>query len=331
MEIQQPGATVFTQLSDVPQTYSGAGSKTVSVNVGATGLTFTAAGGGSGTVTDFIFTNANGISGSVLTSTVTPTLTLSLGAITPTSVAASGTVTGSNLSGTNTGDQTGGTPAITLGTANAAGASPNFLRRDDTILAFDATSPTTQAFGDAAVVGVATVAARRDHKHAMMDAPTTVSGNAGTATALQNARTIGTTTGDATSAGSSFDGTANNTNALTVVKINGTLMSGLATGILKNTTGTGVPSIAINSDLPVMSATVGGAVPTPPNNTTTFLRGDGTFATVTATQPDLPQVLMAPAVDETITAGYSVMMGMRYTIASAKRLTIGLSGRMRVI
>ena len=27
-----------------------------------------------------------------------------------------------------------------------------------------------------------------------------------------------------------------------------------------------------------MSATVGGAVPTPPNNTTTFLRGDGTFA-----------------------------------------------------
>jgi hypothetical protein len=31
-----------------------------------------------------------------------------------------------------------------------------------------------------------------------------------------------------------------------------------------------------------MTATVGGAVPTPPNNTTTFLRGDGTFATPTA-------------------------------------------------
>ena len=61
----------------------------------------------------------------------------------------------------------GGTPALTLGTANTAGASPNFLRRDDTILAFDATSPSTQAYGDAAAVGVATVAARRDHKHAM--------------------------------------------------------------------------------------------------------------------------------------------------------------------
>ncbi len=76
-------------------------------------------------------------------------------------------------------------------------------------------------------------------------------------------------TGDVTSVG----------NASTVVKINGTSLAGLATGILKNTTGTGVPSIAVNSDLPVMTATVGGAVPTPPNNTTTFLRGDGTFAT----------------------------------------------------
>lgn len=74
-------------------------------------------------------------------------------------------------------------------------------------------------------------------------------------------------------------GDATGATALTVVRINGTSLAGLATGILKNTTTTGVPSIAINSDLPVMSATVGGAVPTPPNNTTTFLRGDGTFAT----------------------------------------------------
>lgn len=56
-------------------------------------------------------------------------------------------------------------------------------------------------------------------------------------------------------------------------------LGALTTGIVKNTTTTGVLSIAVNSDLPVMTATVGGAVPTPPNNTTTFLRGDGTFAT----------------------------------------------------
>jgi hypothetical protein len=55
-----------------------------------------------------------------------------------------------------------------------------------------------------------------------------------------------------------------------------TLSTGI-TGVLKGN-GTAI-SAAVNSDLPAMSATVGGAVPTPPNNTTTFLRGDGTFAT----------------------------------------------------
>lgn len=66
---------------------------------------------GSGTVTDVSVVTANGVSGSVATSTTTPAITLTLGAITPTSVAASGaisagaTVTGSNLSGVNTGDQ----------------------------------------------------------------------------------------------------------------------------------------------------------------------------------------------------------------------------------
>lgn len=49
---------------------------------------------------------------------------------------------------------------------------------------------------------------------------TTITGNAGTATALQTPRTIGIVTGDATSAGSSFDGTANNTNALTLATVN---------------------------------------------------------------------------------------------------------------
>lgn len=61
----------------------------------------------------------------------------------------------------------GGTPALTLGTTNTAGVATTFIRTDDTILAFDATVPSTQAYGDAADAGVATVAARRDHKHAM--------------------------------------------------------------------------------------------------------------------------------------------------------------------
>lgn len=70
-------------------------------------ITISGGGGvGSGTVTSVSVTTANGVSGSVATSTTTPAITLTLGAITPSSVAASGTVTGSNLSGTNTGDQT---------------------------------------------------------------------------------------------------------------------------------------------------------------------------------------------------------------------------------
>lgn len=63
-----------------------------------------AGGGGTGTVQSVSVATANGVSGTVASSTTNPVITLSLCAITPSSVAAAGTVTGSNLSGTNTGD-----------------------------------------------------------------------------------------------------------------------------------------------------------------------------------------------------------------------------------
>src|SRR6267142_910663 len=52
---------------------------------------------GGGTVTTVSVTTANGVSGSVANPTTTPAITLTLGAITPSSVAASGNVTGANL------------------------------------------------------------------------------------------------------------------------------------------------------------------------------------------------------------------------------------------
>jgi hypothetical protein len=58
-----------------------------------------------GTVTSVAVVAANGVSGTVSNPTTVPAITLTLGAITPSSVAATGSVTGSNLSGTNTGDQ----------------------------------------------------------------------------------------------------------------------------------------------------------------------------------------------------------------------------------
>lgn len=78
--------------------------------------TFNNKGSGSGTVTSVSVATANGVSGSVATATTTPNITLTLGAITPTSVNAvilSGTsspalaVSGtSSISGANSGDQT---------------------------------------------------------------------------------------------------------------------------------------------------------------------------------------------------------------------------------
>jgi len=60
-------------------------------------------------------------------------------------------------------------PALTLGTANSAGAASTALATDSTILAFDTTVPA--ATGTAAV-GSATVAPRRDHVHASTVAAT---------------------------------------------------------------------------------------------------------------------------------------------------------------
>ena len=61
-----------------------------------------------------------------------------------------------------------GTPALTLGVANAAGAANTVIRTDATILAFDVTVPNIIQPDDAAATGAATVAARRDHEHGIV-------------------------------------------------------------------------------------------------------------------------------------------------------------------
>ncbi|MFZ4569744.1 MAG: beta strand repeat-containing protein [Bacteroidales bacterium] len=75
-------------------------------------------------------------------------------------------------------------------------------------------------------------------------------------------------------------GDATGATALTVVKINGVALSGLATGILKNTTSTGVPSIAIASDFPTLNQNTTG---TAANVTgVVSLANGGTSANLTA-------------------------------------------------
>lgn len=126
-----------------------------------------------------------------------------------------------------------------------------------------------------------------------------LTGNATTATALQNPRIIGTVTGDATSAGSNFDGTANNTNALTLATVNsnvGTFGSATQASVVtvngkglvtaaSNTTitpavgsitglGTGVAT-ALGVNIGTAGAFVvnGGALGTPSSGTITNLSG----------------------------------------------------------
>lgn len=72
----------------------------------------------------------------------------------------------------------------------------------------------------------------------------------GTAAGLTagNVTTNANLTGDVTSVG----------NAATVVKINGVSLAGLATGILKNTTTTGAPSIAVAGDFPMLNQSTSG-------------------------------------------------------------------------
>lgn len=139
-----------------------------------------------GTANELTVTNGDGVSGNPVLSLPTALTftgkTVTGGAFNVASVAATGTVTGSNLSGTNTGD-------------NAVNSLYSGL--------------------------------------------------------VSNA----THTGDATGA-----------TALTVVRINGVSLAGLATGILKNTTTTGVPSIAVAGDFPTLNQSTTGNAATVTTN-----------------------------------------------------------------
>lgn len=78
-------------------------------------------GGGSGSVTSVAANGADGISVSGSPITGSGTLTIGLGDITPTSVAATGTISGSNLSGNNSGDETNASIKASLGITTLSG------------------------------------------------------------------------------------------------------------------------------------------------------------------------------------------------------------------
>lgn len=125
----------------------------------------------SGTVTSVSVTTANGVSGSVANPTTTPAITLALGAITPSSVVSSGSITGTNLSGTNTGDQTSVTgnagTATTLATprtigtltgdVTTAGSSFNGSANNTNATVLATVNSNVGSFGSSSNVGTFTV------------------------------------------------------------------------------------------------------------------------------------------------------------------------------
>lgn len=148
-------------------------------------LSITKGASGGGTVTTVSVVTANGISGSVANSTTTPAITLTLGAITPStvnSVTISGSstptlaVTGtSSISGSNTGDQTitltsdvtgsgTGSFATTIKSSVGLSGSPTTTTQAP---ADNSTKIATTAYVDNAVLG-------QDFKQAVVVATTTV-------------------------------------------------------------------------------------------------------------------------------------------------------------
>mgnify|MGYP001598133154 CR=1 FL=1 len=102
-------------------------------------------------------------------------------------------------------------PALVLGTANTEGVATTAVRSDATIAAFDTTAPTTSAVGDAAAVGSAAFAARRDHTHGReaFAAPTIALGSAaGAGVATTPIRSDATIAAFDTTAPAAVDGSA---------------------------------------------------------------------------------------------------------------------------
>ncbi len=108
------------------------------------------------------------------------------------------------------------------------------------------------------------------------DIPTLNQNTTGSAATLTTGRTIALT-GDVTYTSPSFNGSGNVTAAATVTRVNGVAFSGLATGILKNTTTTGVPSIAVAGDFPTLNQSTTGSAATLTTGRTIALTGDVTY------------------------------------------------------
>jgi len=279
---------------------------------------------GSGTVTSASVVSANGFAGSVATDTTTPAITITTsitglligdgasGAISAATagtdyVIPSGSITGNastvttnaNLTGviTSTGNATVIASQTGTGTKFVVDTSPTLVTPTlgvataTTVNKVTVTAPATGA--TLTIVDGATLTAS-----ATASVSGTNSGDNATNTTYSSLVSNATHTGDATGS-----------TALTVVKINGVLMSGLGTGILKNTTATGVPSIATaGTDYVVPSGNITGtaaglsATLAVASGGTGVTTSTGSGANALATSPTLVTPLLGTPTSGTLTS-----------------------------
>lgn len=241
------------------------GVKVDGTSITISGGVISATTGGSGTVTSVSVTTANGVSGTVATATTTPAITLTLGAITPSSVnsvvlSGSSTptlaITGTTaVSGTNTGDQTitltGHVTGSGTGSFATSSASKFILQgtADSTVSAAQFLGAlTTGIVKNTTTTGVLSIAVAADF-------PTLNQNTTGSAATLTTPRAIN---------GVNFDGSA----AITVTAAAGTL------------TGTTLNSTVVTSSLTTLGTSA--SLPGSPTTTTQSPSDNSTKVATTA-------------------------------------------------
>lgn len=244
------GVTSFNTLTGAVTISAGSG---ITLTPVGNDISIASTGGGSGTVTSVSVVSANGVSGSVANATTTPAITLTLGAITPTTVngitliGASSpqlTVTGTaSISGANTGDQTSvtgnaGTATALQNTRTIWGQNFNGTANVTGTLALGTADLTlTGSIGTTGARATKVWATDMEVTNAIVGS---VTGNAGTATALQTARNIN---------GVSFNGTGDITVTAAAGTLTGTTLNATIVTSSLTSLGTITSLVATSADI----------------------------------------------------------------------------------
>ena len=284
LSLQNGQVLTYNTLTDLWENqYIGGSSGTVGQVLTSNGLGFTPTWqtiSGTGSVTSVSVVTANGVSGIVANPTTTPAITLTLGAITPTSVTSTGNITGANLVGINTGNQT-----ITL-SGDVSGVSTG-SPATSLVATLANSGVTANTYGSSTQIPVFTV----DSKGRVTNVTnTTISVGTGTVTSVSSS---------GGSTGMSLTTTSPTTTPS--ITLSGTL------GIANGGTGQTTATAAINALLP-SQAGQGGKYLSTNGSTISWIAGDG-LGTVTSVTANGTQGVTTLVTNGTTTPNIAIGLG----------------------